>query len=156
MEDEPVWSPSGLHCRHLIVCRTIWFDPAKPEDDFSLGRLVVRLMAESADRFPLRVARLFLFAQLFGTPDEYRVFFRLARIDRDDLGEEVEVPLGRDGEPLEFRLPRPVVVSGLQLVEAFAVPLTDVTFPEPGLYEFQLWRDDGDEPITAERLEVFA
>ncbi len=152
--DQDAWSPPELHCRHLIVCRSIWFDPAKPEDDFSLGRLVVRLAAESADRFPLKVPRLFLFAQLFGTPGEYRVSFRLVHLDRDDLGEEVEVPLGRDGESLEFILPRPVVVSGLQLVDAFAVPLTDVTFPAPGLYEFQLWRDGGDEPITAERLEV--
>lgn len=33
MDDEPAGSPPELHCRHLIVCRSIWFDPAKPADD---------------------------------------------------------------------------------------------------------------------------
>ena len=148
------WDPPVFGCRHLIVCRTIWFDPSKPDEDFSLGRLVVRLTAESAEHFPLKVARLFIFAQVFGTPGEYAVLFRLARIDRKDIGEEVESVLGREGEPLEFRLPRPIVVSGLQLVDSFAVPLDDVIFPTPGLYEFQLWQVGEDEPLAAERLEV--
>ncbi len=148
------WNPAVLGCRHLIVCRTIWFDPAKPDEDFSLARLVVRLTAESAEHFPLRVARLFVFAQVYGTPGEYPVSFRLVRIDRNDLAEEVESALGREGEALEFRLPRPIVVSGFQLVDSFAVPLEDVTFPTPGLYELQLWHVGEDEPLAAERLEV--
>ena len=106
---DDTWSPPELHCRHLIVCRAIWFDPTKPEDDFSLGRLAVRLTIGGTDRFPVRIPLLFLFAQLFGTPGEYRVFFRLVRIDRSDLGEDVEAQLGGDGEPLEFHIPRPVV-----------------------------------------------
>jgi len=150
------WSPPEWFCRHLIACRTLWFDPAKPDEGFSLGRLVVRLTAESADHFPLRIDRLFLFAQIYGTPGEYPVSIRLVRVDRSDLGEESESHLGLDGEPLEFRVPRPVVVSGLLLVDAFAVPLVNVTFPTPGLYEFQLWREGIDDPIAAERLEVFA
>lgn len=148
------WSPPEFHCRHLIVCRTIWFNPAKPEEDFSLGRLVVRLTAAIADHFPLKVDRLFVFAQVYGTPGEYPVLLRLVRIDRTEINEDVETALGRDDGPLEFRLPRPVVVSGLQLVDAFAVPLDNVTFPTTGLYEFQLWWDDKDEPIARERLEV--
>jgi len=47
------------------------------------------------------------------------------------------------------------VVSGLALVDAIAVPLSDVPLPTAGLSEFQLWGDDGEEPITGERLEVF-
>jgi hypothetical protein len=149
------WTPPVFGCRHLLVCRTIWFDPSKPDEDFSLGRLVVRLTAASADHFPLKVARLFVFAQVYGTPGEYPVFLRLVRIDRNAVGEEVEFSLGRDDEPLDFRLPRPVVVSGLQLVDSFAVPLDNVTFPTAGLYEFQLWRDGGEEPLASERLEVY-
>ena len=149
------WNPPALGCRHLIVCRSIWFDPSKPDEDFSLGRLVVRLMAGGEERFPLKVARLFVFAQVFGTPGEYAVFLRLVRIDRNDIGEEVESAVGRDDEPLEFRLPRPIVVSGLQLVDAFAVPLDNIAFPTPGLYEFQLWGEGGQEPLASERLEVY-
>jgi hypothetical protein len=153
---DEAWTSPELHCRHLIVCRTIWFNPAKPEEDFSLGRLVVRLTAEDDDAFPLRVALLFVFAQIYGTPGEYRVSIRLVRLDRAETGEVGESQLGDDGEAVEFRLPRPVVVSGLQLVDAFAVPLAGVAFPTPGLYEFQLWRDGSDEPLARERLEVSA
>lgn len=135
---DEAWSAPEFHCRHLIVCRTIWFDPSKPEEDFSLGRLVVRLTAGGTSLFPLRVARLFLFAQVYGTPGEFRALIRLVRIDPGESEEETETHLGLGGDPLEFLLPRPVVVSGLQLVDGFAVPLVGVTFPTPGLYEFQL------------------
>ena len=153
MEDSD-WTPAELHCRHLLVCRTIWYDPNRPDDGFSLGKLLVKLLAESADAFPLRSSRLFVFAQLFGTPGEYNLTIRLVRIDAMGYGEEVETQLGPDEGPLQFELHKPFVVSGFLLVDAFAMPIQDIPFPTPGLYEFQLLRDDDEEPLARERLEV--
>ncbi len=153
MEDGE-WTPAELHCRHLLVCRTIWYDLDRPDDGFSLGKLVVRLSPDPPGEFPLRVDRLFVFAQLFGTPDEYRLLVRLLRIDRTEFGEEVETQLGPDEEPLQFRIHKPFTITGLLLVDAFALPITNLPFPTPGLYEFQLWWDGNDEPLARERLEV--
>ena len=38
MEDT-AWAPPELHCRHLLVCRTVWYDAERPEEGFSLGKL---------------------------------------------------------------------------------------------------------------------
>ncbi len=67
---------------------------------------------------------------------------------------EVEVQLGRDGSPREFRPPttRPFEFSGLNFVEEFAFPIGLVPFKEAGTYEFQLWVDGLEEPLARERV----
>lgn len=104
--------------------------------------------------FPVLLDRVFVYFQLWGDPGEYRLRVRLVRIRTTDDGEEEEVQLGTDGEPREFPLPtaRPLAVSGLNYVEEFAYPIGPVPFREPGLYEYQLWADGFDEPVTRERV----
>jgi hypothetical protein len=73
---------------------------------------------------------------------------------RTEDDEEIEVHLGRNGEPREFPTPgqRSVPVSELEYINEIAFPIGPVPFVEPGTYEFQLWADGYDEPIAVERV----
>lgn len=137
--DDP---PEVFH-RHLILCRTVWFT-GDLDDGFSLGRLVVHLRPRGGE-FPFRCdTRLFLFAQLFGTPGEYTVRARLVRVIVDDD----EPTDGHDYGPWTIAL------YGEEFVESFAFPLEWVPFPEPGVYEFQLSVDEVEGWYAAEQVEV--
>ncbi len=142
----------NVFCRHFLSCRTVWFDPSKP-DEFSLGRLIVHLPPEG-DSFPTEVHRLFVFGQLFGEPGEYACRIRLVRIEPVEYDEEAEVPLGIDGGDQEWHPNRPLVVSGEDFVDSFAIPLNRITIPESGTYEFQLFIDGEIEPIARERFSA--
>jgi hypothetical protein len=141
------FEPPELFCRHLLVCRTIWYDPNKPDDGFSLGGLLVHLRPTDEHGFPLRVPRLFLFAQLFGTPGEYEVTPRLVPIYLSEDEDETE------GDPIEFAR-RTIALTGDDFVEGFGIPLRGVPFEAPGAYEFQLRVERFDEPIGRERIEA--
>jgi hypothetical protein len=142
----------AVFCRHFLSCRTVWFDPAKP-DEFSLGRLIVHLPPEG-DSFPTEVHRLFVFGQLYGEPGEYACRIRLVRIERVAYDEEAEIPLGVDGGDQVWRPNRPLVVSGDDFVDSFAIPLNRIPIPESGTYEYQLFIDDEIEPIARERFSA--
>lgn len=143
---------AAVYCRHFLSCRTVWFDPAKP-DEFSLGRLIVHLPPED-DSFPTEVHRLFIFGQLYGEPSEYACRIRLVRIERVEYDEEAEIPLGVDGGHQEWSPNRPLVVSGDDFVDSFAIPLNRIPIPEAGTYEFQLLIDGGIEPMARERFSA--
>ncbi len=153
-DDTPAWEPPTIYCRHLLVCRSVWFDPNRPDDGFSLGKLVVQFRLPEGQDFPLRLPRLFAYAQLYGTPGEYQVRLRLIRIEADEVGDDVEIQLGPNDQPVEFLVPRPVVVSGLNLVEELAMPVDWVVFDRAGLYAVQIWAMGYDEPLASERVEV--
>ena len=151
VEIEPTEEPT-VSCRHFLLCHTVWHDPAKPED-FSLGRIVIHL--HPADGvFPTTYDRLFAYGQLFGTPGEYELVIRAVRIESVGYDEEVEYDIGRDGLPVEWRPNRPVVISGEDYADWFAVPLPRVPVPMPGVYEFQLFLAGATEPITRERVQA--
>lgn len=141
--------------RHLIVTRSIWYDPKFPERGFSLGGVVTR-MDVSEDELPLRLSRLFVYAQLWGDDAEYRFRVRLVRIGIDDDGEPVEIQVGPNGVPVEYPMPgeRSVEVSSLVFVQEVAYALTNLVFESAGTYEFQLFADDREEPVAAERMEI--
>jgi hypothetical protein len=141
------FEPPELFCRHLLICRTIWFDPDKPDNGFSLGGLLIHLRPTGEEGFPVRVPRLFLFAQLFGTPGEYDVTPRLVPIYRSEDGEDEE------GDAVEFTR-RTLALTGDDLVEGYGIPLRDIPFAAPGVYEFQLWVEGFNEPIGRERVEA--
>lgn len=150
--DEP--ESGSPTCRHLLVCRNIWYS-GNPDDGFSLGHVIVHLRPEAGMGFPVRFDRLFVFAQVFGLPGEYPYRIRLVRIGMTDYGEEVELQIGPGGQPRDFIPKRPLVVSGEDFVDAIAVPLVGVAIREPGVYEFQLWVDGrDDEPLARERVEA--
>lgn len=142
----------NVNCRHFILCKTVWYDPAVP-DDFSFGHVIIHLRAPSG-LYPARYERLFAHFQLYGTPGEYSFRIRLVRIDAEGYDGEEEIQLGQDGEPLEWPGRRPVVVSADDFVDPFAVPLKDVDIQEAGVYEFQLWIDDFDDAIARERIQA--
>lgn len=144
--------PVEVHCRHFIMCKTVWYDPSVP-DDFSLGHVVIHLRPPNRT-FPTCFKRLFAHFQLFGTPGEYRYRIRLVRIEPEGYDGEDEIQLGGDSEPLEWPGGRPVVVSGEDFVDPFAVSLKDVEILEAGVYEFQLWIDGLDEAIGRERIQA--
>ena len=146
--------PAKVHCRHFILCKTVWYDPTVP-DDFSLGHVVIHLRPPNGS-FPAYFERLFAHFQLYGTPGEYRYRIRLVRIDTEGYDGEEEIQLGGDSEPLEWPGSRPVVVSGEDFVDPFAVPLKDVEILEAGVYEFQLWIDGLDETVGRERIQARA
>lgn len=143
-----------LFCRHLIICRNVWYDASKLDEGFSLGKLFVQASPKDGDEFPILVPRLFAFAQLYGSVGEYRLRVRLVRIDRTELGGEEEMQLGTNGDPLEYVPIRPFELTGLDFVEAIAIPMHDVGFARPAVFEFQLWVREGDEPLARERLEI--
>lgn len=141
------FDPPAVHCRHLLVCRTVWYDPAKPDEGCSLGRLVVSLSPPPGVAGRFVAPRLFAFAQLFGTVGDYDVRVRLVEVTVDEYGDEQARPAGEWGPWL-------VPVSGLELVESHAFLLKEVPFDRPGAYDFQLWADGQDEPLAAERVQI--
>lgn len=142
------WDSPELHCRHLLVCRYVWYDSDRPDDGYSLGKLLVSVRASPDAPFPLRVPRLFLFAQLFGMPIEYTVRVVQNRLEPTGIGDEEHTTFTREFGPWGILLP------GEEFVESFAFPLLNVAFPEAGVYEFQLLAEGvhPDELLAAERV----
>ena len=145
--DPTPFDPPAVFCRHLLVCRTLWYDAANPDDGYSLARIVVNVQppAGSDERFV--EPRLFAYVQLFGTVGEYDARMKLVEVTTDEDGNDV------DRELIEWG-PWLTPVTGLDLVETHAYKLFNVPFDGPGLYEFQLWLDGFDEPLAAERVQV--
>ena len=141
-------------CRHLLICHHVWKSQDLPNAGFSLGGLLVHAVPDIG--FPLWVDRLFLYAQVYGPTGEYQFVVRLVRIDDSGYGEEVETPLGDDGEHVEYVVPRAFEVSGLNFVDEFALPMRRVVFEQPGVYEFQLFCHGSDDPIARERVQARA
>lgn len=133
-----------LACSHLLVCHTLWYDNANADAGFSLGRVVVHLRPDPGNGFPLRVRRLFLYAQLHGTSGDYLFRARFVRLDAD----------GDEAEELRVFGPWERQVPGENYLECFGFQLDNVFLPEPGVYEFQLWADEFDEVVGRERIEA--
>ena len=148
MPPDPTDEPE-VACRHLLVCRTLWYDPGNPDDGYSLGRVVVNVRPGDGGAGPYVVPRLFAYTQLFGTVGDYDARVRMVRVDRDEDGDEVS------GESAEWG-PWPSPITGLDLVESHGFVLMGVPFDGPGVYEFQLWVDGFDEPVGRERIEARA
>ena len=146
-DPEPADDSRYLACATLLACHTMWYDNTNTDAGYSLGRVIVHVRPADASGFPFRLFRMFLFAQLHGTPDEYLLRVRLVRIGATDEGEETVTEL-RDFGPWEIAIP------GDNYVECFGLALLQVWFPEPGVYEFQLWADGFDGPLGRERVEA--
>jgi hypothetical protein len=141
--------PSPLFCRHLLFCRTIWFDANDPNETFSLGRVFVRLRPDPGVGFPFSVDQSFAFFQLFGVAGEYVVELERVRVAVDDSGEEIssgELTVGT----------WPVLVSGEKIVENFGVRIRAMPFDGPGPFEFRLLqhRPVGKVLLATERVEI--
>lgn len=145
--DDPNDPADFVVCPHLLACHTIWYDNTNPDAGYSLGRVVVHLRPADGQGFPFRTPRLFLFAQLYGTPGEYVMRIRYLRVGVADDGEEWVAEVDQYG-PWEIAIP------GDNYVECFGLPLLNLSFPEQGVYEFQLWLDGFDEPLGRERIEA--
>jgi hypothetical protein len=141
------FDPPQVHCRHLLVCRTIWQNPADPDEGYSLGRVVIHVRPPAGDGYGFTIPRLFAYAELFGTPDEYTIRIELAAITATADGDE-------DAAFVRVWGPWDVAISGDGLVEPFGIPLPAVEFPDPGVYEFTLWVDGFEEPVGRERVEA--
>jgi len=145
-EDHDDEAEKEIACRHLLLCRTIWFT-GDLDDGFSLGRLVVHLRPQE-HRFPfICETRLFLFCQLYGDPGEYTARIELIPITMGEDGEQVE------GEHTPFG-PWLIPLYGQEFVESFAFPLYKLPFGSPGIYEFRLVFDELPDWWAAERVEV--
>ena len=160
-DDDHIWeeSPDGepaIHCPHLLMCRSIWFDAAQPERGFSPGGVRTSLAPSDRGQFPFRVERLFAYAQLWGEPGEYHLRIRVVRVELEGYDELVEYALGEDGDPLEYRVPRerPYELTGLNYIEEFALAVGPLTFPDAGVCEFQLWANEFEFPVARERVYV--
>lgn len=140
--DDP---PRELRCYHMILCHTMWHLPDDPDAGYSLGRVVVQVRPPGGDGYGFQLPRLFVYVQLLGTPGEYTFRVRQVPIGTDEDGDEVE------GEPAEYG-PWDVLVTNEEYVESLGLPLPKVSFPSPGVYEFQFWADGFDEPLAAERI----
>lgn len=135
-----------LACAHFIACYGVRYDSADADAGHTLERVIVQVRPRDGNGFPFRVARLFVYAQLFGTTGDYAIRVHLLRIGTSDEGETV---LTRR----EFG-PMAIQITGENYVEGFAIPLADVWFAEPGVYEFQLWADGFDDPLAGERVQA--
>lgn len=136
-----------LHCRHFILCHTVWANTGDEDAPLSLGRMVVAVRPTAGSEFGFLVPRLFAYLQLSGPVDDYTVRIRLVRVEREEDGKETETGVSEFG-------PWDVQVSGLMLADSFATQLLNVPFETPGLYEFQLWADDPETLLAVERIEA--
>jgi hypothetical protein len=135
-----------LFCPHFLACHAVRYDGADADAGYTLERVIVHVRPGDGNGFPFRLTRLCLFAQLFGTPSEYALRIWLHRIKVVDNEEVVETR--RDFGPWVVSL------LGESYVECYAMALADVWFPEPAVYEFQLWADGFDEPLARERIQA--
>lgn len=136
----------NLTCAHFIACHAVRYDDEDADAGYSLERVIVHARPRDGNGFPSRVPRVFVFAQLFGTPGDYALRVSLLRIGVTDDGEVVQTR--RDFAP------KTVAVTGESYVECFALAVAGVWFPEPGIYEFRLWVDEFDEPLARERIQA--
>lgn len=137
----------SLVCSALIVCHTLWYDNTNVDAGLSLGRVIVHIRPDEGSGFPVRRPRLFLYAELHGTPDEYILRVRLIRVEVTSDDEEIETEHRWYG-------PWEVTVSGDNYVECFGFSIENVFIPEEGVYEFQLWADGFDAPIGRRRFQA--
>lgn len=86
---ELLFEPPELFCRHLLVCRTIWYESGNPDDGYSLTRVIIHVHPPEGQEYGYSEPRLFGYAQLFGTPGEYTIRVRLIRIHLDEDGVEI-------------------------------------------------------------------
>jgi len=144
----------AVSSRHFFLFRTLWYDSMKPELGIAFAGLYSEIAPPDGMSFPIRLDRMFVYFQLWGDVNDYRLWIRLVEISMDEFGAVSVVQLGRDGSPREFRPPtnRPFAISGVNFVEEFAFPIGPVPFRYAGLYEFQLWVDGVEEPIGTERI----
>lgn len=149
MDEELPEEQPALYCARLLACGHIEADLTDPDAGYSLRNILVHVRPPAGFGFPFRASRVWLFAQLYGTPGEYVIRVRMTRIGVDDDGEAVEV-----GEPVEFR-PRTIFLPGDgNYLECVGIPLANVSFSEPGVYEFQLWADGFEDILHTERIEA--
>lgn len=145
--DPTPYDSPAVFCRHLLICRTLWYDAANPDDGYSLARIVVNVRPPTGSDGQFVEPRLFAYVQLCGTVGEYEARLKLVQVTVDDAGDELERELAEWG-------PRLIPVTGIDLAESYALELRSVWFDGPGLYEFQFWLDGFDEPLAAERVQV--
>lgn len=146
-EESPA-DPPVLVCARLIACGNIRADHGNPDSGYSLERVLVHVRPADGRGFPFRALRIWLFAQRHGTPGEYVIRVRVVRVGLDADGDEVELDGGVEFGPWEIALP------GDSYVECFGIPLSEVPFPEAGVYEFQLWADGFGAMLMSERVEA--
>ena len=145
--EETSFVPPELHCARLLACSELEADLSNPDSGYSLKNILVHVRPADGLGFPFRIPRIWLFAQLFGTPGEYLLRVRVSRLvlEEDEIVEA--------GEPIAYG-PWEIELPDGNYVECFGIPLTHVPFKEPGVYEFQLWADGFDEMLYYERLEA--
>lgn len=131
-----------LYSRHLLVCSEVRYDPFAPGAAHSLRGLIVYLQPLDDIGFPLVAESLVLFAQLFGDAGRYTLSVDLVFVDEGDDTERTVATFG----------PTVVIVRPGQFVDSISMPLWNVPFPQPGVYEFRLRRDAVAEPLASERL----
>ena len=136
----------NLTCPHFIACHAVRYDGTDADAGHTLERVIVHVRPRDGNGFPFRLARLWVYAQLHGTPGDYALRVHMLRLGVTDEGETI---LTRR----EFG-PKAVEISGNNYVEGFALALTDVWFTEPGVYEFQLWADGFDDLLARERIQA--
>jgi hypothetical protein len=135
----------ALVCSRLLACEGVRYDADNPDTGCSLDGVIVHVRLP---RFPARVRRVCLFAQMHGTPGEYVLRVRLVRIGVDEDGDAVEAAQVAVFGPWEIELP------GENYVECYGLVMTAVPFDEPSVYEFQLFADDQDGMLMNERVEA--
>ena len=145
-----------VYCRHLLICRSVWYDGQKPELGYSLGGIYTTLEPADGLGYPFRLERMFVYAQLWGEDGEYRAHVRLVKIDSVGYDEEVETQLGGGEAPRILPMPtkRPITITGLNYRAEVAFPIFLVPFPEPGIYECQFWIEGIDHPVGQERIHL--
>lgn len=137
-----------LNCARLLACGRIETDLSNPDDGYSLHNVLVHARPADGLGFPFRLKRMFLFAQLHGTSGDWLLRVRLVRIGVED-GEEFEHERAVEFGPWEIEMPE----DG-NYVECIGIPLGNVPFREPGVFEFQLWADGLDMMLYNERVEA--
>ena len=125
----------------------LWYDPEKPDEGHSLGRVVVTVRPPEGVVGPFVVPRLFAYFQLHGDIGDYTAWISMVQVEITDDGDEVDRPVTQWG-------PQTAPVSGLEYVDGQGMILNVVPFDGPGVYEFRLWLAECDDVVAMERVEV--
>jgi hypothetical protein len=152
----PYREPLNLLGGKLLTFRAVWYDHRKPEEGYTVSGIYTHVQPPEGFTFPFRLTRVFVYFQVWGDEGDYRFRIRLVRLvasDEND-GEEEEIHLGPNGNPLEYVMlsPRNFEVTGLNYVDEVAFPIGPVRSEVAGLYEYQVWADGIEDAIARERV----
>ncbi|MDB5309738.1 MAG: hypothetical protein JWO38_3940 [Gemmataceae bacterium] len=113
--------------RRVIVCAKVEVDRAEPGYPYTLRRVLNTIRHSTGQEFPFTYPELWVFAQYVDGAGSHQILLDLVRVD---VADETVIR--------QYRMPPVHMIAGRFFVLSRGYKISDVPFPEPGVYEFRV------------------